>query len=206
MVLEPEAIVFQAEMQMSYLPRCTDCFWYVHLSIYLSIYPIVLGTVGAPHHLATNIRHSSRYSALLTASLSSKPAQSRMLSSHHMLCLPLLLSPSPYSALEDCLGKSRSSGDMFIPLHFASFYSGQEFFIGSNGFPNRASHFFVGDVVFVRDAKETSETSHSTVYIFLSISVVNVQVSQEYMWYVVICQAIAKAKYVQIVPVDDPGS
>ena len=69
-------------------------------------------------------------------------------------------SPSPYSALEDCLGKSRSSCDMLIPLHFASFYSGQEFFIGSNGFPNPASHLFVGDVVFVQDAKETSETSH----------------------------------------------
>ena len=68
-------------------------------------------------------------------------------------------SPSQCSALEDCLGKSRSSCDMPIPLHFASFYSGQEFFVGSNGFPNPASHLFVGDVVFVRDAKETSETS-----------------------------------------------
>ena len=62
-------------------------------SIYLSVYPIVLGTVGTPHDLATNIRHSSRSSALLTASLSSKPVQSRMLSSHRFLCLPLLLPP-----------------------------------------------------------------------------------------------------------------
>ena len=69
-------------------------------------------------------------------------------------------SPSLYSALENCLGKSRSSCDMPIPLHFASFYSGQEFFVGSDGFPNPASHLFVGAVVFVRDAKETSETSH----------------------------------------------
>ena len=69
-------------------------------------------------------------------------------------------SPSPYSALEDCLGKSRSSCDMPIPLHFVSFYSGQEFFIGSNGFPNPASHLFFGDVVFVQDAQETSGTSH----------------------------------------------
>ena len=69
-------------------------------------------------------------------------------------------SPSAYSALEDCLGKSRSSCDMPIPLHFASFYSGQEFFVGSNSFPNPTSHLFVGDVVFVRDAKETYETSH----------------------------------------------
>ena len=69
-------------------------------------------------------------------------------------------SPSPYSTLEDCLGKSRSSCDMPMSLHFASFYSGQEFFVGSNGFPIPALHLFVGDVVFVRDAKETSETSH----------------------------------------------
>ena len=74
--------------------------------------------------------------------------------------LSAFASPSSYSALENCLGKSRSSCDMPIPLHFASFYSGQEFFVGSNGFPNPAPHLFVGDVVFVRDAKETSETSH----------------------------------------------
>ena len=61
--------------------------------IYLSIYPIVLGTVGAPYDLATNIRHSSHSSALLTALLSSKPVQCRMLSSHRFLCLPLLLPP-----------------------------------------------------------------------------------------------------------------
>ena len=90
------------------------------------------------------------------------------------------LSPSPYSALEDCLGKSRGACYMPIPPHFASFNSGQEFFVGSNGFPNPASHLFVGAVVSVRDAKETSETAHSTVCIFLFISAVNVQVSQKY--------------------------
>ena len=133
-------------------------FWF-YLSIYLSICPIVLETVGAPHDLATNIPYSSRSSALLTASLSSKPVQSQMLSSHRFLCVPLLLPPRtvPWRTV---LASPRSSCDMPIPLHFASFYSGQEFFVGSNGFPNPASHIFVGDVVFVRDAKETSETSH----------------------------------------------
>ena len=61
--------------------------------LYLSIYPTVLGTVGAPHDLATISRHSSRSSALLKASLSSKPVQSRMLYFHRFLCLPLLLPP-----------------------------------------------------------------------------------------------------------------
>ena len=74
--------------------------------------------------------------------------------------LSVSTSPSPNSDLEDRLGKSRRSCDMPIPLHFASFYGGQEFFVGSNGFRNPASHLFVGDEVFVRDAKETSETSH----------------------------------------------
>ena len=65
----------------------------IYQSIYLSIYPISLGTVGAPHDVATNIRHSCRSSALLTASLLSKPVQSRMLSSHRFLCLPFFLPP-----------------------------------------------------------------------------------------------------------------
>ena len=58
---------------------------------------------------------------------------------------------------------------MATPLHFVSFYSGQEFFVGSNGFPNPASHLFVGDVVFVRDAKETSETSHFPLSVSFSL-------------------------------------
>ena len=69
-------------------------------------------------------------------------------------------SPSPYNALEDCVGKFRSSCDMPIPLHSASPYSGHEFPAGSNGSLNPALHLPTGDVVFVRDAKETSETYH----------------------------------------------
>ena len=88
--------------------------------------------------------------------------------------------PSPYSALEDCLAKSRSSCDMPIPLHFASFYSGQEFFVGSNSFPNPATHLFVGDVVLYEMPRRRLKLLISTGCIFLSISAVNVQVSQEY--------------------------
>ena len=94
------------------------------------------------------------------------------------ICLSFSLPVQCPGGLSFC--KSRSTCDMPIPLPFASFYSGQEFFIGSNGFPNPASHLFVGDVVFAQDAKETSELLISTVCIFLSISAVNVQVSQEY--------------------------
>ena len=64
-----------------------------HLSTYLSICPIILWTVGAPHDVTTNLRHSSLSSAFLTVSLSPKPVHSQMLSSHRFLCLPLLLPP-----------------------------------------------------------------------------------------------------------------
>ena len=73
----------------------------IEITYYLSIYlsHSLGGPIGAPHDLATNIRHSFRSSALLTVSLSSKPVQSQMLSSHRFLYLPLLPPPSPYSAL-----------------------------------------------------------------------------------------------------------
>lgn len=45
-------------------------------------YPIVFGTVRAPQDLTTNVRHSSRSSALFMVSSSVKPVHSRMLSSH----------------------------------------------------------------------------------------------------------------------------
>ena len=61
--------------------------------IYLSICPIILWTVGAPHDVTTNLHHSSLSSAFLTVSLSPKPVHSQMLSSHRFLCLPLLLPP-----------------------------------------------------------------------------------------------------------------
>ena len=117
----------------------------VMLSIYLSIYPIVLGTVGAPHDLPTNIRHSSRSlcSPHGVARFQTRPILDVIFPS---FSLSAFHSPFLYSTLEDCLGKSRSSCDMPIPLHFVSFYSGLVFFIGSNGFPNPASHLFVGDI------------------------------------------------------------
>ena len=59
----------------------------------LSICSIILWTVGAPHDVTTNLRHSSLSSAFLTVLLSPKPVHSQMLSSHRFLCLPLLLPP-----------------------------------------------------------------------------------------------------------------
>ena len=132
----------------------------IYLSIYLSIY--VSHSLGDRWGTTRPGNQHSPFPSFLcsphgVAQFQTRPIPDAIFSS---FSLSASHSPSPYSAPEDCLGKSRSSCDMPIPLHFASFYSEQEFFLGSNGFPNPASHIFVGDVVFVRDAKETSETSH----------------------------------------------
>ena len=75
------------------------------LSIYLSICPIILWTVGAPHDVTTNLRHSSLSSAFLTVSHSPKPVHSQMLSSHRFF-LSAPSSPTLHSALDKCLGKA----------------------------------------------------------------------------------------------------
>ena len=88
------SLCFQLSFSVSKLTLLnTLVYLSIYISIYLPTYPSVMGTVGAPHDLASNIRHSSRSSALLMASLSSKPVQSRMFSSHPFLCLPLLFPP-----------------------------------------------------------------------------------------------------------------
>lgn len=69
-------------------------FWRIqHDSFLLLLNPIVLGTVGAPQGLTTNVRHPSRSSALLMVSLSFKPVHCRMLYLHRFFCLPLFLIP-----------------------------------------------------------------------------------------------------------------
>ena len=141
---------------------------YARLSIYLSIY-LSLSRGDRWGTTRSSIQHSPFLSFLCSAhgvtQFQTSPIPDVIFPSISLSASPL---PSLYSALGDGLGKSRSSCDIPIPLHFASFYSGQEFFIGSNGFPNPASYLFVGDVVFVRDAKETSESSHFH-FLYLSL-------------------------------------
>ena len=94
--------------------------------------------------------------------------------------------PSPYSALEDCLGKSRSSCDMPIPLHFASFFSFFFFTVDkSSSWGPMAFRILLRTSALVMWSlyempRRRLKLSSSTVCIFLSISAVNVQVSQEY--------------------------
>ena len=145
-------------------------------NFYLSIYPIVLGTVGAPHDLATNIHHSS---TLLTESLSSKPVQSRMLSSHRFLCLPLLL-PTHTVPWKTVLASPEAL--VTCPYHFLSrlFTVDKSSSLGPMGFQIllRTTSLVMWSLYEV--PRRRLKLLISTVCIFLSISAVNVQVSYEY--------------------------
>ena len=106
-------------------------FFFWHGIPAIIICPIILWTVGAPHGVTTNLRHSSLSSAFLTVSLSPKPVHSQMLSSHRFF-LSVPSSPTLHSALEKCLGKAQGSCNVPIPLQLALFHNGQEFFVGSS--------------------------------------------------------------------------
>ena len=65
--------------------------------------------------------------------------------------LPLsTLSSSPFHcALQDGFGQTWWTGDMTIPLQFASLYDGQEIFVWSNCLLDLDIDFLVGNMVFV---------------------------------------------------------
>ena len=67
--------------------------------------------------------------------------------------LPLsVLSFSPFHyALQDGFGQTRWTGDMTIPLQFASPYDGQEVFVWSSFLLDLGTDFLVGNLVFVWD-------------------------------------------------------
>ena len=67
--------------------------------------------------------------------------------------LPLsALSSSPFHhALQDGFGKTWWTGDMAIPIQFASPYDGQEVFVWSDCLPDLGMDFLVGDMVLVWD-------------------------------------------------------
>ena len=74
-----------------------------------------------------------------------------MLSSHFFFLSALTSSPS-HCALQDGFGQIRWTGDMSIPLQFASLYDGQEVFVWSDCLLDLGTDFLVGSMVFVWDA------------------------------------------------------
>ena len=49
---------------------------------------------------------------------------------------------------------------MSRPSLLPSFHDGQEILVGPDGLPDSVPHFFVCDVVFVRDAEKNSKVPH----------------------------------------------
>ena len=66
---------------------------------------------------------------------------------------PSALSSSPFHcALQDGFGQICLTGDMTIPLQFASLYDRQEVFVWSDCLLDLGTDFLVGNIAFVRDA------------------------------------------------------
>ena len=100
------------------------------------------------------------FSTALWDLLNSRPVHSLMLSSHLFFSLPCLLSPFRCT-LQDGFGQTWWTGDVCIPLQFASVYHGKEIFVWSDclldldtGF--LAKDFLVGNMVIVWDASRGS--------------------------------------------------
>ena len=63
------------------------------------------------------------------------------------------LSSSPFHcALQDGFGQTWWTGDVIIPVQFASLYDGQEVFVWSDCLLDLGTDFLVGNMVFVWDA------------------------------------------------------
>ena len=102
------------------------------------------GCWGSTDDFATSFLHFSLFSTALWDLLNSRPVHSLMLSS---------LSSSPFHcALQDGFGQTWWTGDMTIPLQFASLYNGQEVLVWSNCLLDLGTDFLIGNMIFVWDA------------------------------------------------------
>ena len=65
--------------------------------------------------------------------------------------LPLSALPSSpfHRTLQDGFGQTLRTGNMTVPLQFASLYDGQEVFMSSNCLLDLGTGFLVGNMVFV---------------------------------------------------------
>ena len=108
------------------------------------------GRWGTTDDFATSFLHFSLFSTALWDLLNSRPVHSLMLSSHLFLCPPCLL-PLFHCALQDGFGQTWWTGNMTIPLQFASFYDRQEVFVWSNCLLDLGTDFLVGNMVLVWD-------------------------------------------------------
>ena len=106
------------------------------------------GCLGTTDDFATTFLHFSLFSTALWDLPNSRPVHSLRLSSHLFLCRP----SSPFHcALQDGFGQTWWTGNMTIPLQFASLYDCQEIFVWSSCLLDLGMDFRVGNMVFVWD-------------------------------------------------------
>ena len=102
------------------------------------------------YDFATSFLHFLLFSTALSDLPDSSPVHSLMLSSHLFLRLPCLLPPF-HCALQNGFGQTCWTGNMTIPLQFASLYDRPEVFVWSNCLLDLGTYFLVGNMVFVWD-------------------------------------------------------
>ena len=107
------------------------------------------GRWGTTDEFATSFLHFSLFCTAIWDLANSRPVHSLMLSSHLFFCLPCLLPPF-HRALQDGFGQTWWTGNMTIPLKFASLYNGQEVSMWANCLLDLGTDFLVGNLSFCR--------------------------------------------------------
>ena len=96
------------------------------ITIIIIIYPLIARVVRAPQMISQPVSSIFfPFSGALWDLPNSRPVHSLMLSSHVSLCLLCLLPPFTVPCKIDGFGQTWWTGDMTIPLQFASLYNGQ---------------------------------------------------------------------------------
>ena len=101
------------------------------------------GHWGTTDVFTSSFLHFSLFSAALSGLTISRPVHSLMLSSHLFFCLPCLLPPFTVP----CKMETWWTGDMSIPLLFASLLNGEEVLMWSNCLLDLGTDFLIGNVI-----------------------------------------------------------
>ena len=123
------------------------------------IYPLTARVVGAPQMTSQPVPSVFLCSpppagTWRTPGLSISWCCLRTSSSVCLFFFPLSLCPA------SCFGQIWWMGDMSIPLQFASLYDGHEVFVWSQCLLDLGMDFFVGNMIFVWDAKYLAVAPH----------------------------------------------
>ena len=119
------------------------CLW----DVFIIIYPLNTRVVGAPQMISQPVSSTFLCSPL--------PSGTCRTPSPDVVFPPLplsALSSSPFHrALQDGFGQTWWTGNMTIPLQFASLYDRQEVIVWSNCLLDLGTDFLIGNMVFVWD-------------------------------------------------------